>query len=201
MNFFSSLPEDINNVVFSYIPIIKCLQICTVSRQFKTMATNIDDPLIQRALDTITGWWFDGKTNDRIRALPIDECLQQLEIEAFLGSTPDKSLYLRIGRLFYINPSMKISWNEVLTLVERYNDLEVYGRTNHFYTRLLDLSKKLKPWRHIFDDPVSSFDELTEYYDEHFDEAMLQSLSHRTLPLWKDQVNVFFSGNCFNAET
>ena len=125
MNYFLSLPEGIQDDVFSYISIMEHLEICTVSRKFNAMITNTNTPQMEGARDTITGWWVQENKYDHYHSLPITEYLEIFEEELLLVTNTDKSNYWRITRLFYVNLSSKVSWNQVATYMEREYSLEV----------------------------------------------------------------------------
>lgn len=81
MNYFLSLPEGIQDDVFSYISIMEHLEICTVSRKFNAMITNTNTPQMEGARDTITGWWVQENKYDHYHSLPITEYLEIFEEE------------------------------------------------------------------------------------------------------------------------
>jgi hypothetical protein len=201
MNYFLSLPEGIQDDVFSYISIMEHLEICTVSRKFNAMITNTNTPQMEGARDTITGWWVQENKYDHYHSLPITEYLEIFEEELLLVRNTDKSNYWRITRLFYVNLSNKVSWNQVATYMEREYNLEVLGRTNNLHERLCKVKRHLTDdFDYCLNKGESIFEHLTEYYQFLDENNMFLGQSSLTLPNWTDSIKYEHDNRCpFNT--
>ena len=174
--------------LFAYIPIKEHMDICIVSKEFNNIVTDINTPQINRAFVTIAGWWIPRFSYNFVDSNEIDEWLPVFEERVYGQCISDKSYYWCITRLFYANLSNKVSWNQVIMLMEREYNLEELGWTNILSTRIDTLSEHINAEMFEYSTAENYFDDITEYYHYLNRRNMFDGQASSTLPDWTDHV-------------
>ena len=136
------MSSDVLELISSYLPIGTILTGCTVSTQFNSILTNVHTDKIRSALRTVVGWWYPHDSRKAFDKASMRYVVASLELMCAFGNLrKGKSLYMRILQLYYIDPYLLISWNDLISNLEIVCDIYDIagtgkGTTGNFYTRI-----------------------------------------------------------------
>ena len=162
------MSSDVLELISSYLSIGTILTGCTVSSQFNSLLTNVNTDKILSALSTVVGWWYPHDSRKAFHKVSMRYVVESLELLCAFGNLrKGKSLYMRILQLYYIDPNLLISWNDLISNLEIVCDIYYIagtgkGTTGNFYTR----TSLLPPdwFDNQFRGPYDRYQDLMEYY-------------------------------------